>query len=220
MLIPLMPGPLMLFFVVPIVYSFFVNDFTYRKVVSHPNDKSRLSDDFREAASSLNLNEKFACLPSTDGRTKEPIYAIVEGMEGFVFGRLGYHPDCSKLYDSADEWGVPLVRRGFDLRHQPSRWVREWDALTLRMDPLCKAQREHAENDEPFDPPIAINAEFRDILLRAADGTDAAVARYRAVRVPLAILVGLISLYGLASVVFYLWLTWGVICEVHERFRR
>jgi hypothetical protein len=201
MLIPMMLGPLMLFFIVPVAYSFFVNDLRYRNVVSDPDGRTRLSDDFRNAAATLNINEKFGCVPSSEGRPKEPIYTVLHGNAVSLFRRFGYGPKYSKLYDSAYEWKVPVLRRGFDIRHYAYHWGPEYDELTLRMDSVCKAQREHAENDEPFDPPIAINGEFRDILLRAADGTDAAVARYRAVRVPLVILVGLLSIYGLASVI-------------------
>jgi len=233
----LMMGPLSLYFAVPIVYVFFSNDLAYRQVLSRPVTGTSLSADLRAAAAKLDLNEKLACHPrdaddeeaglSPERQRYEAafgfrqpldrIFDVIHWMQGASAGRqpmLG-HID---LYFKAEHWKLPILRRGFEVSDQTGTWETAYDKWKMgKIDSFCKAQQEHAEYGEPFDAPIAVNGELRDLLLRAADRTDVAVARYRAARVPLAILIGLLMAYPLASAGCYVWLVRSFLRERAER---
>jgi hypothetical protein len=206
MLSPLMFGPIFLYFAVPIVYVFFWNDLAYRQIVSHPETKTSLADDLRHAAAKLDMNEKFHCHPRAKGRPADEVYKTVEWMDPAAFSRQPRMPRNIETYYRPKDWDLPLLRRGFNLASQIGWWLRDFEVFSLdTMDPVCKDQQKRVELGLPFGPPTAINGQLRPIFLHAADRTDAAVASYRAIRVPLAILIGLLIAYQVATAVFYVW---------------
>lgn len=218
LLVPVMLGPILLYHTVPIAYAFFWNDKAYRQMVSSPERGTSLADDLRTAAAKLTGVEGFTCRPRDGEPPMDPIYSVIAWLDHAAFSRQPSLSGHSSLFFMAGHLDLGLLRVGFEASDQIGRWYREYgEVKAKKLEPYCDAQREHAILGEPFDPPLAIYGEVRAMLLREAEHTDAAVAEYRRIRVPLTACIGLLIAWQVASVLFYLWLGRSMLRELARR---